>query len=302
MLQRIRERKNRWLFGRAVRRILDTPPARTGNAPLTVLSMCNHRDVLAYLLALKSFMQQVGARKVVLVADPTLTPDDRALIAGHVPGIEIRPAADCRDPRMPIGGTWERIIAIADEARSSYVVQLDADTVTLGPLPEVIECAHSGAAFVLASDDQTRIMPCAEMAEVARSLAGADSHIQGLGEANLAAFAATHGRYARGCSGFAGFPRESFSRDTLGGISELMRSLVGDRWAEWGSEQFTSNLIAASCSNAIVLPHPKYCNAHRATEESVLLHFIGYARYFGPAYSQRAAEVIQRLLNREVVR
>jgi len=294
ILKRLGKQKNRWLFERAARAILQTAPIRPGSAPLTVLSMCNHRDVQGYLLALKSFMMYVPARRVVLVADPTLTREDEALIASHVPGIDIKPLTACRDPRTPSGGCWERITAIADEVQSSYVVQLDADTVTLNALPEVTECAVVGDAFLLASDGSTRILSCSEMADIASARWTDDAHIQGVAEARLGAFSRESWRYARACAAFTGFPKGSFSRDSLAQVSEVMHGAVGERWSEWGSEQVTSNLIAASHKTARVLPHPKYCNANYATAESALLHFIGYVRFASTAYSDRARDAIRR--------
>jgi hypothetical protein len=45
-------------------------------------------------------------------------------------------------------------------------------------------------------------------------------------------------RYVRGCAGFA---RRSFTREFVERISLQMRAAIGDKWAEWGSEQVMSN-------------------------------------------------------------
>lgn len=67
-------------------------------------------------------------------------------------------------------------------------------------------------------------------------------------------------RYLRGCSGFAGFSKGSFSRSNVEEFSEEMEGVLGKIWLNWGSEQVTSNFIIANSPNACVLPYPKYCN------------------------------------------
>jgi hypothetical protein len=70
-----------------------------------------------------------------------------------------------------------------------------------------------------------------------------------------------------------------------------MRSRLGDRWAEWGTEQVTSNLICASQPKALLLPNPKYCNADLEQSNSEFLHFIGYARFTTSRYADLARAV-----------
>ncbi len=62
-------------------------------------------------------------------------------------GIEFHALADCHEPGLPTGGTWERLIAIARLSRSHYVIQLDADTLAMGPLAEVAAAVRDGRAF-----------------------------------------------------------------------------------------------------------------------------------------------------------
>jgi len=295
IIPRLLHAKNRLLFERNVKAIRRTPPALTSGGEVTVLSMVQHRDVDAYLLAIKSFLQYVEAGRVVLVADPTLTQQDRKMIQAHVAGIVFREAIDARRPGVPQGGCWERLMTIADEVGRAYVVQLDADTVTVGSIDEVRSSIASGRAFLLPGEGGVQIVDRDTAAKLAQDALGRSNHIQVLAESKLEALAGASWRYARACAGFSGYPQASFNHGTVLTVCESMEREVGSRWHEWGSEQFTSNLIAASQPNAIVLPHPKYCNADAATPETAFLHFIGYARFTSGRYAQAAASVITSL-------
>ena len=61
------ERIHRARFNWEVRAIRDTAPLRPGSEDFTALSMVHHRDVLPYLLALKSFVRHMRPARVVLV-------------------------------------------------------------------------------------------------------------------------------------------------------------------------------------------------------------------------------------------
>ena len=102
-------------------------------------------------------------------------------------------------------------------------------------------------------------------------------------------------RYVRGCSGFAGYPQDSFDLPRLCDLSRRMAHLLGARWRQWGTEQFTSNLLLASMPDCRVLPHPRYCEPGKRTADTVFLHFIGYARHTSGLYTEVARETLGRL-------
>jgi len=296
-LAALRERKNKALFKAAIRGVRNSLPIRLDpSSSLTVVSMVHHRDILPYLLAIKSFCRQVLVGRVVLVADPSLTGDDRKLVGSHVVGLEIRDAAAVGDPRVPTGGTWERLALISDLVSEGYVIQLDSDTVSVGGLEEVTQAVRDNTSFVLCSADGQRIQSCTEASAVAGSRSSATDHIQGVAESRLGVLEPLRLKYIRGCSGFSGFAKGSTSRDQLAQISMLMQGVVGSRWTEWGTEQVTSNIICASAQGARPLPHPKYCNAHYSTPESRFLHFIGYTRYRDTLYGAVSRRVIDELV------
>lgn len=285
----ITERFNRWRFLRAVRAMLDTPPVRPGLHDFVALSMCQRRDVLPYLLAIKTFAHYARPGRIVLVADPSLRPEDRALLRSHVPALEIIDAEAYRRPALPVGGTWERLSAIAELNADASVVQLDADTVTFGEPTEVIEAATAGLSFVIRSEAGVEIVPLEQAAATGRALLAGSRHVQVAAEARIDELADLGGlRYARGCSGFTGFGRGALSPSRLAEVSLRMRGLHGARWDEWGTEQVTSNLLAASAPGAAMLPHPRYCNADSMDSSTVLSHYIGYARHTSRDYELRA--------------
>jgi len=115
-------------------------------------------------------------------------------------------------------------------------------------------------------------------------------------EASLARFDSTgQYRYARGCSGFAGFAPGSIKTEQVLEVSLRMEELIGPKWSAWGTEQFTSNLIVCSSPGARILPHPTYCNPNWMTSATVFLHFIGYVRYRSGLYARLARRISNEL-------
>ena len=137
MFYKLRDRFRRGYFAHRVQALLDTPAVGLGaaSAPI-VLSQLQHKDLLMYMAAIKSFARQLPPSAVHVVNDGSLTQQDCALLAQHVPGIHFHALADCREPGLPTGGTWERLIVIARLAQTHYVIQLDADTLTRGAIGE----------------------------------------------------------------------------------------------------------------------------------------------------------------------
>lgn len=292
----ITERLNRLRFNHAVKAICATPPVRNGTQPFAALSMVRRSDVLAYLLAIKSFAHFAQPHRIILIADPSLRPEDEALLRQHVPMVEILPAARFRDKAIPAGGCWERLAAIAALNAEITIVQLDADTVTFAYPTEAVQAARAGQTFLLRAEADVEIVDLAAAAANGRHRLAESRHIQAVAEARLGELpqAETY-RYARGCAAFTGFGRGVLSPDKLHRLSAQMRAIHGARWDEWGSEQVASNLLAASAPGAILLPRPRYCNADAVDGATVLAHYIGYMRFRTRDYEHRA-RTMARLL------
>lgn len=298
MIFKLSQQFNRIQFQWRIRSICDTPPLARGCVPLTVVSMVHHRDVLPYLLALKSFARFQPPIRVVIVADPTLNSADCTVLQGHIPEVEIRQAREFHRDGIPKGGTWERIYAISEYAADSYVIQLDADTVTIGDPVAVHKSISDQVSFTLGTMDDQAIQPTAQCADWARHRFEKRCHIQGAAEMVLDLFDPNQDfHYVRGCSGFTGFAPGSIKPEMVLDISRRMRAILGVRWSEWGTEQVTSNLLVASSPGARVLPHPDYCLPYRRTENTVFIHFSGFDRFRSGMYGELARQVCSDLRN-----
>ena len=296
MISKLVGRLNRTLFNRTAVAVLGTAPSRRGDGAFCALSMVHHRDVVPYLLAIKSFILHARPARVVVVADPTLNAEDRDTLRRHVPHLEVAEAADFRRPALPVGGTWERLSAISVLCADTSVVQLDADTLTFGPPDEVVSALVAGRSFVVRSEAGVEIVELSAAAAEGQRRARASNHVQLAAESCLPQLLQPESwRYARGCSGFTGFGRGAISPARLDDVSNQMRALLRNRWDEWGTEQVTSNLLAASAPGAFMLPHPRYCNADSLSSATLVAHYIGYCRHVNRNYERRAAATIHAL-------
>lgn len=299
MMYQLKNTLARSLFDRRTRGIFGTPPVRLDpSAQFGLLSQIRHADLTMYLLAVKSFTRRLSPASIHIVDDGTLTAADRAILERHVPGHVLLPARDFRREDCPVGGTWERLIAISTLVGTRYVIQLDADTLALDDLPEVARCVSENRSFAIGTWDNQEVETMRERREVAlKHLQGPRPHIQLLAESRLDAldnFDAM--QYIRGCSGFSGFARASFDTEKLCALSRQMQAATGERWSEWGTEQFMSNVLVANSQSPVVLPHPKYCDCTRYVEgQAAFVHFIGTCRFSRGRYARAARNLIARL-------
>jgi hypothetical protein len=290
--RRLRQDWHRWRFATAARGARSLPPLPRGHLPYVMLSMVQTRDVDAYLVAAQSFARQVPPERVVVVCDPSITDADRIVLRASIPHVELVRAEDFRHPELPVGGCWERLQAMTYYAQSAYVVQLDADTVSSGPLPEVVEAIGSGSAFTLGEKPDQHRVSLAEASTNAAPWQRPNVHVQGLAEYMMAEARLSGSWYVRGCAGFFGLPQSDSALDEALAYSREMRRLLGERWKEWGTEQVTSNFLAANCEKFAVLPWPKYATPGRNAPKPVFSHFIGTIRFTSAAYRHAAAQAI----------
>ena len=296
---RLRDRLRRARFGAHCGAILRSRPvALEASARVVLVSQVQHKDVLLFLLAVKSFARRIAVRAVHALDDGSLSGADRATLGEHVPGLFLHELAEFRSAACPAGGTWERLLAIAALVRDHYVIQLDSDTLTIGPIDEVRDCVARQTAFALGTWDRQKMETMRERWETARKLTGRGAeHVQVVAESHfdkLRGFESM--RYVRGCSGFAGFAPRSFERGFVETVSTQMRGALGDKWSEWGSEQVMSNIVVANIADAIVLPHPKYADCHKMKPGvTEFVHFIGSCRFDGGNYGRLGAQVIATL-------
>lgn len=287
-LAKIRRETHRKLFQRAVAGVIQRPPLAAGTVPMTALSMVHTRDVLPYLLALHSFARHVNPERVVVVCDPTITEEDRSLLKRSVPHIELRRAEEFRTGRTPIGGCWERLTAITSYAVDAPVVQLDADTVTIGDIPEVLSAVLQGRGFVLGEEPDQQLVTHAAARDRAAPWQHPNAHIQAVSEFVMPQASLQGPWYVRGCAGFTGFHQDTDLAEKLFEFSAEMQRLTGDRWKEWGTEQVASNYLVANQRGTTVLPFPAYSTPDQFAKDPRFLHFIGSMRFETGLYTAQA--------------
>ncbi|WP_156963746.1 hypothetical protein [Muricoccus aerilatus] len=276
-----------------------TPQLQAQATGLMYLSQICHRDVRSWLVAIKSVAQVVGPGEFTVLDDGTLTKNDYKLLRRHVEGLRILPIVAVPMEGVPSGGCWERLMAILGLCSDYYVVQVDADVVVNLPLGEVTAAIAANRAFTLSGEQGAMVTTACEAAEQAKLVSY--SHVQIAAEQLLDQMPDAHAlRYARGCAGFAGFPR-CVSPMTITSFSNFMRQHLGDRWSAWGSEQVASNfLIANSGTDPLILPWHRFpaFGLSRDTSQAALIHFVGCHRYESGVYTRMSKAAIRRLLGK----
>ena len=300
MFFRARRALHRAWFDFNCRGLLKTPALPPSDTPLTVVTMLPHGEVSMYLLALKSFVGRLGrSPQVVVLNDGSLNAGDLRTLQAHVSSLTVVPIASISTGCCPRGSCWERLMLICDLSQNSYIVQLDSDTLTPGPIPEVLACIEANRSFTLLGD---RSYPEVEpmLASCVRLKASTSAQVQAVCERAFDQLPeAAELKYLRGNAGFVGFARGSLTRDRITWFSDLMRRLCGPQWDEWGSEQLTSNLLIANAPDPFPLPPPRYVSywAHPEIQyrDSSFLHFIGPFRYAHGLYLQTAKRVLAHM-------
>ncbi|MPT48750.1 MAG: hypothetical protein E2598_10070 [Sphingobium sp.] len=290
------------------RGILSTPPLQPKDDGVVLFSMIGTAVVIPYLVAVKSLHRHLGRGRVILLDDGTLTPEDKAVLARHLGNPRIISIHDVDVGPCPKGGTWERLLTLLDLRRDDYVIQLDSDTVTVGPVPDVALAIDDNVSFTLlgADGDITESLPVAEFARRYFTKGVPDTgayqgHVQGLIEASLTQLSINgclDPHYIRGCSGFTGFASGGNGRALAESFSQAASALLGNkRWAEWGTEQVTSSFVIANDPGARVLPPEYYTNFWDMPlpADPRMIHFIGSFRHRGLEYVRRSWAEIKAL-------
>lgn len=296
IVNRLRTDYFRSRYKKAARRVLTTPAISRGNIPYILLSMVQHSDVLSYLIAVKSFSRFLNPERIVIICDPSITPEDRAVFLKHIPHAELKSAGEFTHSKVPRGGCWERLLAISELSPEMYVVQLDADTVTSSDVPEVRSAVQGASGFVLGEANGQQLLSLRETSLIADTRLSPGAHIQTLSESTIAKIGLPENKlYVRGCAGFTGFPSDAEMRDTVIEFSARMYSTLGEQWWRWGTEQVTSNFAVANSRRTRILPFPKYCTPDLSTPETVFRHFIGSMRFINGKYERSSKLVIDQL-------
>jgi hypothetical protein len=297
MFSQLRKRLNTRRFDRATRGIFGTPRVECDpGSGLLILTQLHHPDVTMYMLAAKSFAQHIRPAGFVIV-DDGLTADDRQLLTKHFENLRFIDSSNVALGACPSGGCWERLMSIVAENHRAYVIQLDADTLTIAPPDEVLRCVREGRSFTMGTPTGRKTVSLDEATRQSEEVPS--DHVQSVAERALARYPAAAGlRYVRGCAGFAGFARGSLTADATETFSTRMEALIGrTKWHQWGSEQVTSNFLIANMPASQVLPVERYpfWAPGRSLADSALVHFFGKFRFTAGMYQAQARRLIEEL-------
>lgn len=297
-LSALARRAGSWTHERAAQGILDSAPITGIDDGVILFSMIGTAVLLPYLVAVKSLHFHLRRGRVMLLNDGTLTPYDRAVLARHCNNPVILEKSDIATPPCPRDNCWERLLAIIDRRKHAYIIQLDSDTVTTGPVPEIAEAIDANRSFTLAGGvEEARVgfRSAAEIASIFHPDGPASDHVQAQAEAAMASM--SDARYIRGCAGFAGFARSNTGRAPVERFSQDMDARLGGTWQKWGSEQVASNFVIANDPDPLQLPYDRYVNhwAEPLPQDPAFVHFIGTYRFQQGNYSRATREAIARL-------
>jgi hypothetical protein len=290
-----------WSHERAAQGILDTAPVQGADDGVILFSMIGTAVLLPYLVAVKSLHNHLRRGRVMLLNDGTLTAADRALLARHCDNPLILEKPDIDTSPCPRDNCWERLMAILDRRHDAYVIQLDSDTVTTGPVPEVAAAIAANRSFTLAGGhDEAKcgFRSAKEIASIFHADGPTTDHVQSQAEAAMATLPDSDKlRYIRGCAGFAGFAKNDSGRSLVSDFSTAVDERLGNIWRQWGSEQVASNFVIANDPDPVQLPYDRYVNhwSEPLPVDPAFVHFIGTYRFRKGNYSRCTRDAIAQL-------
>ncbi len=301
ILAGVRRRFDRMIFNITAKDVLSLPPIKTNKSEnrLSVVSMVSHRDLYMYLVAIKSFHGFVKFGKFIVLDDGSLTNSDRDIIKEHIVGVEFYHIADVKTGSCPKGGCWERLSLIIELSKSSYVIQLDSDTITTSFPNEVIDSIKKNSSFALPTLEDKGFLTLEEIYGIVKDWDIDFVQVHAEREMKNININLDNPMYIRANAAFAGFAKGEFSFDLLENFSKEMERLLGkDMWRHWGSEQVASNFMIANSPLRIALPYPKYAGyypdrRHIDFNKSAFLHFIGTQRFKNGFYVKKVKEFLK---------
>jgi len=296
-LCRIKSRVDHAWFDFRCADIYKTPRVKCDpSSNVLIVSQLYHPDLTMYMLAAKSLARHIRPRGFVIV-DDGLLPKDKRILSDHFESIRFLSSASMRLGTCPSGGCWERLLTLANENQSHYVIQLDSDTLTLAEPREVLESIAQNRSFTLGTSSGTHFVALSEASRYAHD--SPDEHVQNHAERALGEYPGmSQLKYVRGCAGFTGFAPGKLNIPAIEQFSLQMQKLVGQqKWHEWGSEQVASNFMVANVGDSLVLPVNRYPFWKPGLEitQAVLVHFFGTFRFVGGMYIRQGLRIIKLL-------
>ena len=287
MFYRLRNWWQRRRFDNVAKRVLQTPPLVIEPTNLRIISSVSHKDLLMYLIAIKTFYRFSNQGEIVILNDGSLTSNDVSILRHHIQPIEILDLEQVSYSHGKKGVRWGILLTIADMLDDHYVLHIDSDTLTLGDPTEVTQAIATNRSFTLGTRDGQSVVSAAQISDLVKEIAS--PHVQIVSEKNLSKLPNSEAlRYVRGNSGLTGYAKGSFSRDSVEAFYLNMEKIIGDKIRERGSFQVSSNYFVANGFDPIVLPLERYpCvtpQIFKSLDPAVFLHFIGRYRFDGGLY------------------
>lgn len=285
----------------AIAGILETPPITPRQDGVVLFSMIGTAVLLPYLVAVKSLWHHLRRGRIAILDDGTLTAQDRAILAHHCGDPQIMRIADVVLNEFPAGGTWERLLTILDNRAGEYWIQLDSDTVTIGPVPEIANAIARNRSFLFLGGRDAEIgpLPLPQFRRHFYPDGPAEGHVQTRIESRLDTIDAARGwKYVRGCSGFAGFAANGNGRPLASAfLAEMQRMIGKEDVSIWGTEQVASNFQLANEPEPVILPYDRYMNYWNEDwgADTCFIHFVGTHRHDNGAYIKASCEAIDKL-------
>lgn len=288
-------------FDVAAKKILNTAPLTYRTDPsVTVVSMVGHTSLNMYLLAIKSYMRNFGRGSIEVINDGSLTENDREILRYHVPNVQFSEASDVDTYDSPSYISWKRLYRVQKLAETSYVIQLDSDTLSLGPLIDVDDAILANRGFLIGCNRWSKAVDVYTLRDITSHWNS--DHVQARAESifHKLAFFQDGTRYLRGCAGFAGYPNNFASVEQIRSLASEIYEHVGDDWMKWGSEQTATLCLISKCQGSKILPWPAYQNFDfPSTNEDIssmnLIHFIGTNRYERNVYARLVTSFLKDL-------
>ena len=271
-----------------------------------------HRYLLAYLIAIKSFLQYYPDITVFVHDDGSLTAEDKDLIRAHVNGAVIidRAAADLRfDDRVKdqflakVRSSYTSYLKLFDPTLVSEkrrIIIVDTDTLFLKKPTAIIDWAAKGGSPWYHRVHQGKMKVSVGVFEGLTQLQ--DVHIQALITQDLGSINEELGRnyqFMPGFnSGFIGYENGTVNFEELRKLFLVLHARFSDRIFRWGAEQTTHGLVLGS-RGAYALPLEDYMVYTQANADSApkatFIHFIGENRFYRMQYPRLASQIVREL-------
>ena len=286
----------------AIKGILDTPPITTRDDGLVLFAEIGTEELLSCLVAIKSLHAQLGRGRVALLDDGTLIGSDRALLAHHCGDPEIIAPVDKSDGPLPDGPGWRALSTLLDRRNCEYWLWLSNDSVTLGPVPEVAHAIALNASVMLPGDETVeQAQPLGLFCRTTYPDGPATDDVTARLESRLSRIDRPDWRYVRGDAALMGFAAGGPGLRTAAAFrAGLEQFASAEELSEAGAAQVVANLLLASETRTMILPHERYRHSSAAgwDADTSFLRFGDDDRLADGRYAEASQIAIETLHGR----